>query len=92
MKSNLSLIVLLISSLTYAQETMNETLPYATIPEAPETYTPGAVVSRLIDGLGFRYYWATEGLTEDNLAYKPSEEGRTIGQTMNIFLVYPAPF
>ncbi len=86
MKSNLSLIVLLISSLTYAQETMNETLPYATIPEAPETYTPGAVVSRLIDGLGFRYYWATEGLTEDNLAYKPSEKGRTIGQTMSHIL------
>jgi len=83
MKSNLSLIVLLISSLTFAQETMNKALPYATIPKPPETYTPGAVVSRMIDGLGFRYYWATEGLTEENLAYKPSEDGRTIAQTMD---------
>ena len=86
MKSYIAIIALLVTSLTLAQETMNEALPYSTIPEAPETYTPGAVVSRLIDGLGFRYYWATEGLTEENLAYKPSENGRTIAQTMDHIL------
>lgn len=65
-----------------AQDTMNEELPYAQIPEAPEEYTPGTVVARMIDGLGFRYYWATEALTEDNLDYTPGNEGRTIRQTL----------
>ena len=77
-----SLSLILVTSLTLAQETMNDKLPYYKIPEAPTSYTPGTVVSRMIDGLGFRYFWATEGLTDENLAYKPSEEGRTIAETM----------
>ena len=83
MKLYFSLLVILVTSLTLAQETMNETLPYYKIPEAPTSYTPGTVVSRMIDGLGFRYYWATEGLTDENLSYKPSEESRTIAETMD---------
>ncbi len=83
MKLYFSLLAILVTSLTLAQETMNETLPYYKIPEAPTSYTPGTVVSRMIDGLGFRYFWATEGLTDENLAYKPSEESRTIAQTMD---------
>ena len=78
-----SLSLILVTSLTIAQETMNDKLPYYKIPEAPTSYTPGTVVSRMIDGLGFRYFWATEGLTDENLAYKPSEEGRTIAETMD---------
>ena len=54
-----------------------EALPYAEIPPMTGDYTPGKVAARVIDGLGFRYYWATEGLTEKDLEYKPSEEGRT---------------
>lgn len=83
MKSYFSIITFFIASLTLAQETMNEALPYSTIPEYAEKYTPGTVVSRMIDGLGFRYYWATEGLTAENLGYKPSESGRTIAQTLD---------
>ena len=83
MKLYLSLLLILVTSLTLAQETMNETLPYYKIPEAPTSYTPGTVVSRMIDGLGFRYFWATEGLTDENLGYKPSEESRTIAETMD---------
>ena len=59
-----------------------EKLPYYEIPEAAETYTAGAVVSRMIDGLGFRYYWATEGLTAEDLSFKPSEEARTSLETI----------
>jgi len=40
-------------------------------------------MARAVDGLGYRYYWATEGLTEENLKYKPSEEGRSIGETLD---------
>ena len=64
-----------------AQEAMEE-IPYATIPDAPDTYTAGTVVSRMIDGLGFRYYWATEGLTEKDYNYKPNDDGRSIAETL----------
>ncbi|RMG65160.1 MAG: hypothetical protein D6722_16205, partial [Bacteroidetes bacterium] len=36
-------------------------LPYRAIPDYPETFTPGTTVARFLDGLGYRYYWATEG-------------------------------
>ncbi len=65
-----------------AQEVMNE-LPYAEIPVAAESYTPGAVVARMIDGLGFRYRWATENLTEENLDYKPGNDGRSIRELLD---------
>lgn len=61
----------------------NSDLPYYEIPEASETYTAGTVAARMVDGLGFRYYWATEGLTEKNLAFKPNEDVRTTGETVN---------
>ncbi|GLU43406.1 DinB family protein [Allomuricauda sp. NBRC 101325] len=57
-------------------------LPYKQIPPQPENYGPGNLVSRMIDGLGYRFYWATEGLTEKDLTYKPSEDGRSILETM----------
>lgn len=80
------LITILISFIAFnaiAQETMNDSIPYAVIPEAPENYTAGSVVSRAIDGLGFRYHWATEGLTEKDLEYTPGNGGRTIAQTLD---------
>ena len=57
-------------------------LPYKQIPDYPTNYCPGNLVSRMIDGLGFRYYWATEGLTEKDLTYRPSEDGRSVFETM----------
>lgn len=61
-------------------------LPYAQIPEAPQDYTAGGVVSRMIDGLGFRYFWATEGLRPEDLEYKPSAEARTSEETADHIL------
>lgn len=71
----------LILTQVYGQKNGENDLPYRRIPEAPEQYNAGTVVSRMIDGLGFRYYWATEGLTEKDLAYKPSDTNRTIAET-----------
>ncbi|MGA9270502.1 MAG: hypothetical protein WBV45_07770 [Lutimonas sp.] len=61
-------------------------LPYAEIPPSPDSYTAGGVVSRMIDGLGFRYYWATEGLRSEDLIYKPSPEARTSEETIDHIL------
>ena len=75
----LSTIFLLIM----ATEMYSQSLPYYEIPAAPDEYTSGNVMGRLIDGLGFRYYWATEGLLEEELSYKPSEAGRTMDETLD---------
>ncbi len=63
-----------------------EKLPYYEIPDYPENYSDCTVVARMIDGLGFRYYWATEGLRPEDLAYKPSESGRSADETLDHLL------
>ena len=65
-----------------AQTISNDSLPYAEIPHAPEAVTPGSVLSRVIDGLGFRYYWASQGLVKDDLDYAPGNDGRNIAETL----------
>ncbi|WP_420603735.1 DinB family protein [Flagellimonas sp.] len=72
----------LIFILTFSMNAQNEELPYSQIPDYPEDYSPGNVAARMIDGLGFRYYWATEGLTQKDWEYKASKDGRTIIETM----------
>lgn len=57
-------------------------LPYYEIPDSPESFKPGDIMSRMVDGLGFRYYWASDSLTEADLNFKPSEEARTSRQTI----------
>lgn len=79
MKKYLLLPILILSLHMQAQQ---KELPYYEIPEYPEDYGPGNVAARMIDGLGFRYYWATEGLEQKDLDYKASEEGRTVFQTL----------
>ncbi len=77
------IITLLVMSIAYSQDDHRPELPYSTIPEPAAEYTAGTVISRMIDGLGFRYYWATQGLTPENLSYKPSADGRTLLETLN---------
>lgn len=82
MKNFLSTFLILCALSLSAQESINEKLPYEQIPDYPESYTAGAVAARMIDGLGFRYYWATEGLRQEDLDYKPSENGRACKETI----------
>jgi hypothetical protein len=57
-------------------------LPYYEIPSYPKNFTAGTVAARMIDGLGFRYYWATESLRPEDLAYKPGADTRTTEETL----------
>jgi len=66
-----------------AQNNDGEKLPYYEIPEYPEEYNQGTVAARIVDGLGFRYYWATEGLRDQDLKFKPSEDARTTQETID---------
>ena len=51
-------------------------IPYHQIPDYPEKVTAGTSIGRILDGLGYRYYWATKDLTEKDLAFEPGNEGR----------------
>ncbi|APG66368.1 hypothetical protein LPB136_01495 [Tenacibaculum todarodis] len=77
MKILFSVILLLSISHMQAQE-----LPYYEIPESAENYTAGSVAGRMVDGLGFRYYWSTENLTEKDLAFQSAAEARTTQETI----------
>lgn len=83
-----SVLILFLSFNGYSQDSKNtdkkaEDLPYYQIPDYPEAYTAESVAARLIDGLGFRYYWATEGLRDEDLAFRPGEEARTTAETID---------
>ncbi|UTW67817.1 hypothetical protein KFE94_06810 [bacterium SCSIO 12643] len=57
-------------------------MSYDFIGDHPQNYSSGNIISRFIDGLGFRYYWVTEGLTENDLKFKPSETGQSTMETI----------
>ncbi len=82
MKLTLFLLLFSLQILSAQTDTM-PSLPYYEIPEAPATFNACTVAARTIDGLGFRYYWATEGLRAEDLQYRPSEEARTTTQTID---------
>lgn len=67
-------------------EKMNQELPYYQIPEYPKGYNARTVAARVLDGLGFRFYWASEGLRPEDLQYKPSAEARSAEETIDHIL------
>ena len=79
MKLFLSFIAIVFTMVTLSAQ---EKLPFYEIPATAETYTTQNVLGRMIDGLGFRYYWSTQGLRVEDLAYQPKGAGRTSQQTI----------
>lgn len=59
---------------------------YYEIPDAPQEFSGTTVAARMIDGLGFRYYWATAGLSESDLSYQPVDGARTVEETIDHIL------
>ena len=53
---------------------------YHRIPNYPNNLSSTSVLTRLLDGLGFRFYWATEGLRPDDYAFRPAEDTMSIGE------------
>jgi len=90
MKASLILLVISfiipLASIAQNEKTMDELnaeLPYYQIPDYPEKYTAATTAARMIDGLGFRYYWATESLREEDLNFKPNDDARTVLETLD---------
>ena len=56
--------------------------PYYKMPESPQDCTPHSILLRFIDALGFRYYWATEGLKDHEYEYRPSPDSRSMKELL----------
>jgi hypothetical protein len=66
---------------------MAQTKPYFYhVPDTPTTYTGAHVAARMVDGLGFRYYWASDSLTQKDLAYRPTPGARSTLETLQHLL------
>jgi hypothetical protein len=87
-KGLFSLCTIFISLSAMAQPRQNNStdLPYYQIPDYPDGFTAANVAARMVDGLGFRYYWATEGLREEDLAFRPNDDARTSNETLDHIL------
>jgi uncharacterized damage-inducible protein DinB len=83
----LLVMTLLLGINAVAQDNDNmKDLPYYEVPDYYESFTAGTVAARMVDGLGFRYRWATEDLREVDLNYKPTDSSRTTMQTIDHIL------
>ncbi|MFK5973743.1 MAG: hypothetical protein QM485_10735 [Flavobacteriaceae bacterium] len=86
-KVTLLFVFLILAQIIYSQSSKTMDLPYREIPdEYSETYTAGTVTARLLDGLGFRFYWATDGLRPEDLSFKPNNKARTTEDTIDHIL------
>ena len=62
---------------------MSQTSEYfKDISEYPTEINNGNIISRMINGLGYRYYWATEKLKKNDLIYRPSKDAYSTKETM----------
>lgn len=77
-----ALIAICFLNSTTAQTMSKDTLPYFEIGDYPEDFGPGSMLARYVDGLGYRYHWATEGLGENDLAYRPTPEASSSFETL----------
>ena len=66
----ITLILILTMTSMYSQKK----LPFYQIPEAPNEISSTNIMVRMVQGLGFRYHWATQDLTEKDLKYRPSKD------------------
>ena len=67
----------------YHLNIMSQTNEYfKDISKYPTEINNGNIISRMINGLGYRYYWATEKLNENDLIYMPSKDAYSTKETM----------
>ena len=73
---------ILVLSLNFLYMNSQDNLPFYEISNYPESYSEAEIVGRMIDGLGFRYYWATEGLKEKDLNFRLPNDSRSSIETV----------
>ena len=83
----LGCLFIMITNLSFSQipismETPKNSHPCAEISEYPDAISDNLILARMIEGLGFRYYWVTEGLRAEDLAFLPGNDGRSTEETL----------
>ena len=53
---------------------------YYRIPAYPDHLSGTSVLARMLDGLGFRFYWATEGLRAEDYVFRPAKDTMSLGE------------
>ena len=74
-------LMFILSVNCFSQEKKRD-LPYYEVPDYPKEFTAGTLAARMVDALGFRFYWASDSLTEKDLVYKANTDGRSSMETM----------
>ncbi len=59
-----------------------ERLPMDEIPTPTSTLKAGDIISRMIQGLGYRFYWASKDLRTKDLSYRPSKDAVSSLETL----------
>ena len=75
------LIIFILFVSTTHMETQEKNYFYQ-IKEFEENYSQNAILSRFLHSVGFRYFWATEGLNDKDLKYRPSDSGINSRETL----------
>ena len=52
------------------------------IPVTPDNINTANVIARMVQGLGYRYYWASKDLRIEDLGYRPSKEAASTVETL----------
>ncbi|MFL2617211.1 MAG: hypothetical protein ACJ0P0_06405 [Flavobacteriaceae bacterium] len=73
---------LLLNLFLFNISVMAQELPFSSIPQSPENYTTINIINRMLQGLGFRYFWATEGLRKIDLKYRPTKNSYNTLETL----------
>ena len=61
---------------------MSDKAPFHIIPDSPDTISCVNIITRMLQGLGFRYYWATKGLRNKDLDYRPTDSAKNCLETL----------
>ena len=56
----------------------NQELPFEDISKTPTELTATNTILRTVEGLAFRYRWATENLSEENIKFRPHPTSMSI--------------
>ena len=56
----------------------NQELPFEDISKTPTELTATNTILRMVEGLAFRYRWATENLSEENIKFRPHPTSMSI--------------
>jgi len=61
---------------------MADKAPFHIIPDSPDTMSCVNIITRMLQGLGFRYHWATKGLRNKDLDYRPTDSAKNCLETL----------